>query len=293
MKYACECCNFNTDRSDNYKVHLNSKKHFKKSNPLIEENNFIVKEESIKSNTEEIKKVKKEESKKIKKENKKVKKEEDKVYICDKCFLEYKYRQSLCRHKKNCNGLTKNSNENINTLVNKLREEIKELKKEKKANESKNITIYNNTTNNIQNIQNNIVIVPYTETDIDHLTEDDLRKIIKKNHTCVKELVSRKHFNKNKPEYMNLAVTNIHDKYMLVYRDGWGLTKKEEMIDTLFEENEQTIEGWVSEINDPELKEKFDGYKIYISNDIEKNSLKEDLIIHMYNQTMKLNIGKK
>jgi hypothetical protein len=236
MKYNCECCNFNTDRNDNYKVHLNSKKHFKNSNTIIET------EETNETN----------ETKETEKKN-----TDTKIHICEKCFSEYKTRQSLCRHRKTCNSLNKKTQNNINKLVNELREEIKELKKEK---ESKNITIYN-TTNNIQNTTNNIVIVPYVDTDIEHITDNEFKKVIKKNHMCVKELVSKKHFNKDKPEFMNLAVTNVRDEYMLIYRDGWGLTKKKDMIETIFSENELTIEDKVKEFNDPILKDIFNNIK--------------------------------
>ncbi len=259
MRYNCECCNYKTDRNDNYQVHLKSNKHQKNTGNL----NLL--DNNINS------------------------------YICDKCLVNYSSRQSLFRHKKICKN--KKSN-NINKIIQNIKEDFKE-----KLEEVKNINIQNNnnsnnnsnniTNNNSNNTTNNIVIIPYVDTDVKHITDEEFRKVISKKLHCVKELVSKKHFNPSKPENMNLAVTNIHDNYMQVFRDGWGLTKKDDMLETIFVENEQTIEDKVDELNDPVLKDIFKKYKIQISDEVEYKNIKKDLMLFMYNSTLKHNIGKK
>jgi hypothetical protein len=248
MKYNCICCNYKTDRNDNYNAHLNTKKH----NKNITNNNEI------------------------------------KEYNCDICFKKYVTRQSIYKHKKTC----KETYDNLNKKFELLKEKL-ELTQSKNINIQNNNNSNNITNNNSNNTTNNFVIIPYVDTDIKHITDEDFRKVINKKLHCVKELVSKKHFNPSKPENMNLAVTNIHDNYMQVFRDGWGLTKKDDMLETLFVENEQTIEDKIDELNDPVLKDIFKKYKIQISDEVEYKNIKKDLILFMYNSTLKHNIGKK
>jgi hypothetical protein len=259
MRYICEYCYYNTDRNDNYQVHLKSKKHQKNIG------NFKLIFDTDKESN-----------------------------ICDKCFHNYSSRYSLYRHKKICK--IQNSN-NINKIIKNITEDFKE---KLESIETKNViinnniqNIQNNTNNNSNNTTNNIVIIPYVDTDIQHITDEEFRKVISKKLHCVKELVSKKHFNPSNPENMNLAVTNIHDNYMQVFRDGWGLTKKDDMLETIFVENEQTIEDKVDELNDPVLKDIFKKYKIQISDEVEYKNIKKDLMLFMYNSTLKHNIGKK
>jgi hypothetical protein len=261
MNYSCIFCNYNTNRINNYNVHLKSKKHIKYSTiekPIDEINNNI----------------------------------------CNFCFEKYSTKQSLNRHinicKKQSIETSKTNINVINEFKDKLREEIEELKEEiKELKEIKNVIIYN-TTHTTNNIQNNITVVPYIHTNVEHITDDDIRKVINKKFLCVKELVSKKHFNIEKPEYMNISITNMNGKHMKIYKeDGWSLTDKANMINTLFVENEQTIEDRLNEINDPKLIEIFNKYKQYISNEVEYESLKKDLSLFIYNKSLKMNIGKK
>jgi hypothetical protein len=212
------------------------------------------------------------------------------TYLCDKCLHNYSSRSSLYRHKKICKKST-----NINKIIKNIKQQYEEAKNINIQNNTTNNTTNNNNSNNnnSNNTTNNIVIIPYVDSDTKHITDEEFRKVIAKRLHCVKELVSKKHFNPSKPENMNLAVTNIHDNYMQVFTDGWGLTTKESMIETLFVENEQTIEDKVDELNDPILKEIFKKYKIQISDEVEYKNIKKDLLLFMYNSTLKHNIGNK
>ena len=78
---------------------------------------------------------------------------------------------------------------------------------------------------------------------------------------CVKMLVQKVHFCKNKPENMNIYISNIKDKYAIVYNDNqWQITNKKEQIDDLFDTNENILENWYDKYKDahPEIVKCFE-----------------------------------
>jgi hypothetical protein len=137
-----------------------------------------------------------------------------------------------------------------------------------------------NTTNNIQN---NIQLLAYKDTDISHLTEKDYMNRIKKVNFCVKNLIERIHFNPEKPENMNIYISNLKDKYLMVYEaDNWNIKNKSE-IDVLYEEKEMMLEEWLEDERYPELKDKFMRYLNNKENDETLNTIKDEIKMMMYN----------
>ena len=72
------------------------------------------------------------------------------------------------------------------------------------------------TQQNIQNIQNNIKILSYNNTDISHLTDQDFIKFIKKGTYCVPKLLEAIHFNPKKPENYNIYIPNMKNNYVMM-----------------------------------------------------------------------------
>jgi len=90
MKFVCDKCNYSTNRSDNFKRHLLTKKHIKN-----------------------IKNIKN--SKPVN------------TFVCDFCYKKYSYLSNLCKHKKVCekksimkleNKIKKITHNNINNNIN-------------------------------------------------------------------------------------------------------------------------------------------------------------------------------
>ena len=137
-----------------------------------------------------------------------------------------------------------------------------------------------NTTNNIQNIN----LLAYRETDVSHLTDQDYRSCIKRVNYCVKNMIERVHFNPSKPENMNIYISNIKDKYIMVY-DGsnWNLANKKEEIDRLYEEKEMMLEEWLESNPEKELKDKFMRYLNNKESDECLNRIKEEIRLMLYN----------
>jgi hypothetical protein len=142
-------------------------------------------------------------------------------------------------------------------------------------------------TTNIQNIH----LLAYRETDVSHITDQDYKSCIKKVNHCVKNMIEKVHFNPSKPENMNIYISNIKDKYIMVY-DGsnWNLANKKFEIDRLYEEKEMMLEEWLESNPDPILKEKFMRYLNNKDNDECLNQIKEEIKMMLYNNQKMLEL---
>lgn len=234
MEYICKGCDYKTIYPANYKKHLETKKH----------KTLVI----------------------------------DAPYVCKYCKNEFKFRQSMYRHiKYTCK---KSTDEDLKELVRLLNQNNKELEKQVQAKNKQieklagKLEIHGlNVSFNTTNIQNNITLLPYRETDMSHLTDEDYKRCIKKVNHCVKSLVEKIHFNPLKPENMNIYISNMKDKYLMIY-DGtnWNLANKKDEIDRLYEDKEMMLEEWLETNPEPDLKEKFMKYL--------KHKGMEDCLLH-------------
>jgi hypothetical protein len=128
-------------------------------------------------------------------------------------------------------------------------------------------------------------LLAYRESDMSHLTTEDYRNCYKKVNHCVKHLIEKVHFNPLKPENMNIYISNMKDKYLMVY-DGanWNLANKMEELDRLYEEKEMILEDWLESNPDPILKEKFVKYLNNKEKDECLNHIKEEIKLLLYNK---------
>jgi len=278
MEYKCLCCDYSTTIKANYAKHLGSKKH-----------NFI----SSKTETD---------NPKTTLANPKTTQTNPTTlnisndFTCKYCDQKFKFRQSMNRHiKYTCN---KNKDEDLKELVRLMNVQLEQqkqeiyLQKNQIETQSKQIEklmgkleingSFNKTINNFN-------LLSYRETDTSHLTDQDYRFCIKKVNYCVKNMIEKVHFNPVKPENMNIYISNIKDKYIMVY-DGhnWNLANKKDELDRLYEEKEMMLEEWLETNPEKELKEKFMKYLNNKENDECLNRIKEDIKLMLYNQKMSL-----
>ena len=245
--YKCDSCKYITNQHSNYDRHLLTAKH--KSKSIINNSNTNT---NINSNK----------------------------FLCKYCNKEYKHKQSVTNHiKYSC---TKNNDEDLKELVRLMNQKIETQAKqiEKlmcKLEINGNINIQNNTVNNIQ-------LLAYKDTDLSHLTDKDYISCIKQVNYCVKQLIEKIHFNPEKPENMNIYISNIKDKYMMVYNGTWTLSTKEYELNKLYEEKEYLLEEWLEDNRFPEIKEKFVRYLNNKENDDTLNMIKDDIKLMMYNK---------
>lgn len=131
--------------------------------------------------------------------------------------------------------LVKTLNEYNQSLGNEMKE-LKELVKKSKGN------------TNITNITNNILVLPYRETDLSHLKGRDFYRSLDRCIYAVPQLIERTHFNPHKPENHNIYISNLSRNHAMVF-DGkkWVVKNQDQMIDRLIRENEFRLEDWIED----------------------------------------------
>ena len=269
--YECELCKFSTHLKSNYSNHLSSKKH-----------NIISQLKQPINNNKQPSDNPKQPS-----DNPKTTIEAEKNangFTCKYCDQQFSFRQSMNRHiKYSCK---KNKDEDLKELVRLLNQRL-EQQENKIESQSKQIEklmgkleINGSFNTNIQNIN----LLAYRETDVSHLTDQDYRSCLKKVNHCVKNMIEKVHFNPGKPENMNIYISNIKDKYIMLY-DGfnWNLANKKDEIDRLYEEKEMMLEEWLESNPEKELKEKFMKYLNNKESDECLNRIKDEIKLMLYN----------
>ena len=227
VKYNCPRCGYNTQNKPNIVRHLNRKNMCKPKNFDFD----ILKYKDDIINGKEF-------------------------INCEKCNEIIYDKTHECKiEKEKDSQLTA-----MKELVEKLNEKLD--KQETKIEELLLKNTGSNTTNiNVENM--NIVILPYKETDLSHLTGNDYYKALNKCVLSIPDLINRTHFNKKRPENHNIYIKNMKNDYVMVY-DGkkWVVKDQTEAIDDLIRENEWRLEDWVNDGGKkyPKAMEKFKTY---------------------------------
>ena len=276
--YDCKCCNFSTKLKSNYTRHLKTNKHknviqsypkLSKCYPNVIQsypNNELVSE---------------------------------KQHRCKYCDKTYKYRSGLSKHiKYTCK---KNKDEDFQELARLLNEKERQLmlkeskmeiemkKMQRQINKlTSKLQIQNINQGFVQNGNNviNIQLLNHKDTDYSHLTANDYMSCIADCNKCVKTLIEKVHFNSNKPENMNIYLSNIKGKYLMIYKGNtWQIQDKKTQVDDLYDSNEFVLETWYDE-----YKEKYPSiiasFQKYLQNRDENevlNSIKEEILVMLYN----------
>ena len=287
MSYYCKCCCFRTEKHYNFKRHMNSVRHKKLADVSIPNkiqdlsNNNI--SEFIDKNTSS---------------------EENSSNTCIYCHKHYKHRSSLSRHVKNCKLKTNKTIHDYIDILNEHKSIIDKQSIEIEQTDVKYHSIMKKLESitkelNIQNINNGCIVkgnqinttiqlLNYSETDYDFLTDKDYIKCISDCNHCVKTLIEKVHFNKNKPENMNIYVSSIKGKFVMVYRKNkWQLMNKKDQVDDLYDYNEVILDNWYRDYHEkyPHIINSFKRYLKNKNNDDDLiKRVKDDILLMLYNQ---------
>lgn len=100
-------------------------------------------------------------------------------------------------------------------------------------------------------------------------------------------LIEKVHFNIEKPENMNIYISSIKGKYVMVYKDdSWQIQNKKDQVDDMYNYNEVVLENWYDEYKQtyPHIIQSF---QRYLKNKDESdiiNSMKDDILVMLYNK---------
>ena len=302
--FQCEKCDYITSNKSNYKRHCLTLKHQKNEEASV---NCKPKQLEMGQNRQPnviqmSAKTAKIEGASAEKGVKSEKGVENNNYYCDYCSREYKHRQSLFRHIKKCKSKIEEeeSVEHLKELVELLNEQLQEKdrifsriidNKDKEINMLiKKVGINTNTTY-IQNIANtqNIQLLSYKQTDYTHLTDEDYKQCISHINFSVPHFIQKVHFNTTKPENHNIYISNLKNKYIMVF-DGnkWVYKNQDTEIDDLLDNGnsmlEYKIEDWLEKGQQyPNIMKKFERYMKNIENDDVLNMIKDEIKLLLFN----------
>ena len=279
-KYRCIACNFSTDHRPNFQRHLRTSKHKKCSSNVALCSSDVALCSSNVAFSEENPSPKK-------------------VYECKYCKKVLQHHTSLSRHiKYSCkqnkdedlkelarlfNEKEKKMNTNDSELVQQMQKMQKQIDKLTNKLQIQNINkgTVNNTNNTI-----NIQLLNHSDTDYSHLTPKDYLTCIKNCNYCVKSLIEKVHFNPEKPENMNIFLSNIKGNYVMVYKDNeWQIRNKQRQIDDLYDSNEFVLETWYDEYKEkyPHIINSFQKYLKNKDEDVVLNRVKDEILMMLYN----------
>jgi hypothetical protein len=214
------------------------------------------------------------------------------TYDCSYCNKQFKLRQYRWKHQKIC----KNKD---NMLINsdeilKLKNKIIELE-----NKIGNNTVNNTNNGTINNITNNIK-VSFGDEDIEKISTKDKKKILNSGYCSLIKLIELIHLNKDYPQYQNIKINNLKDKFAKTYDESiknFTTVPKKEIIDNLICSRTVDLKSIYDEYNKEDNKlhkcvlkliEKIESYTEEIDDkkilEFYKN-LTDDIILLIYNKT--------
>lgn len=200
----CQICNYTTNIKCNLKRHQNAKHKdyiFDKCGLLIDGQNVPSDEQNVPSYGQIV----------------------PLINYCKKCNKGYKTKKHLYNHELNCKGVdeltcskcmvsfTTRQHKYNHTKRNNCK--AKSIIHARIPNHQNTNTTIHNTTNNIQNnttnnIQNHIYINNIGSERIDHITNEEIIKILTSGINTIPSYIKMKHFDKNFPENNNIVYTN-------------------------------------------------------------------------------------
>jgi DNA-binding protein H-NS len=279
-EYRCECCHYSTKLKGDYQRHLRTSKHKKYSS------NIALYSNDIAFNSPNIAFLEENPA-------------PNSLYECKYCKKVLQHQSSLSRHiKYSCkqnkdedlkelarlfNEKEKKMNTNDSELIQQMQKMQKQIDKLTNKLQIQNINkgTVNNTNNTI-----NIQLLNHSETDYSHLTPKDYLTCIKNCNYCVKSLIEKVHFNPEKPENMNIFLSNIKGNYVMVYKDNeWQIRNKQRQIDDLYDSNEFVLETWYDEYKEkyPHIINSFQKYLKNKDEDVVLNRVKDEILMMLYN----------
>ena len=263
VSYVCKICNYSTNIKSHLNRHLKTKKH------RVNEVSYGKKPKELMGMSQNEPKMSRNEP--AMSQNEPVILQKDiKTYPCDYCEESFstmanKRRHELHRCKENTNVsnsiITKQENK-IKKLEKEKENQIKKLEKamEKQRKEmAKHIELLltkvgNTTINNTNN--NNIQLNNYGSEDLSHISDALKTYLIKHPFGAIQQLIEKIHFNRDKPENINLMITNKRDNKISVYEDGkWVYRNKKKTIQRLIDNKYYILDDHYNDIDEKELSE--------------------------------------
>lgn len=237
-------------------------------------------------------------------------------YHCKMCNKGFTLRTSMYRHMRNTCKVKKederDKNEIYERLVKleednkKLNETNKVLNKKVVANEKANVKLKKkisslenskpgmmNITKNSMHIGDvnnvaNIILVGYGKEDISKIDKNEVMKALQNGFNSTVKLTETLHFNPKYPEYHNVYISNMKDKYAMTYNGNeWKLTIKEDLINKIYDDKknyiEENLDDFIASLS-TSRKKALDRWLDTDDDDEKISKIKDEIKLLLYNK---------
>ena len=198
--YKCSICNYFSDRKFNLQRHLRNKHPTHVANLETSKN-----EQNVSPNVQNV--------------SPNVQNVPMSQLCCEKCNKSYKTTRHLINHEQKCNKVDSLTCPRCMISFSNRKHKSRHIKANKcearsimYARTPNNQNITNNNIQNAEtinnNITNNIQINNFGSERIDHITHEDIKRILQSGINTVPLYIEKKHFDKNFPENKNIKYTD-------------------------------------------------------------------------------------
>lgn len=189
-------------------------------------------------------------------------------YKCVYCSKKFARKENVINHIKNSCKKRKQIEEEKHQIFNKLKtledknvlleeqnnkliNEMQEIKQLLKSNNNSNITNNTNTSNDNTNIDNstninnqqNVMLVGYNKEDLSKIDRKKFTSASKRGYNIPVEMTRAIHFNEDHPEFHNVYIPRINEKYGMIFKDNsWQLIDKDELADDIHDQKKAFVE---------------------------------------------------
>jgi hypothetical protein len=254
----------------------------------------------IKNNCKKVKEIEEEKHKiflRLKEEaEKKIKEKEDEDNKIKKLEEEnLKLKNALENQEKT---IEKTIEEKLQKEISKIKKSIikksnKKISTKNSHNKTSNINSNNNNNNNIDNsikdsnIQQNIFLANYTANGMPPIPNEEIIPLLKRGFQTSVELTKKIHFNPKYPEFHNVYIPRINEKYGMIYLDDdWQITDRDELVNDIYENKRayvvENLETFISQLDENKIK----SLKRWLDKDDDDESIintKEDIKKVLFN----------
>jgi len=177
---------------------------------------------------------------------------DQKVLQCYKCNKKYKTKKHLSNHESNCKGIDEltcpKCMKTFPSKSAKCHHVKRNTCKARSIFHSRipnipnipNIQNINNTTNNIGSITNNLFINNFGSERIDHISHDDIVKMLTSGMNTIPLYIEKKHFDKDFPENNNITYTN-ENKCKVLENNLWKEKDINSLSSKLIHDNSEVL----------------------------------------------------
>jgi len=173
------------------------------------------------------------------------------ILECKYCNKSYKHIQSRWKHEQKCK--VKSNNDEIMELKKKLKDIEDKINNTHQGSTITNTT-NTNTLNNKGTINNNYIIAFGKEEINNILTEKEKFKILNARYKSLEESIKAIHFNKDRPEYQNIVITNMRDNLVHIFDGNKFVSQAKhgtinQLIDNHMESIEESLDNSREKLN--------------------------------------------